>query len=90
MALLQSVLAADSWDPAISPIVKGNCTIGGCIVDWGSTTKSVPSTVLTANGIIFAINAVIFLTLGSAADYGTFGRCLLLFFTVLMVSLIPL
>jgi hypothetical protein len=42
----------------------------------------VASVVLIANGICFAVMTVIFVILGSAADYGNFGRWLLLFLTV--------
>ncbi|PQE13869.1 Major facilitator superfamily domain general substrate transporter protein [Rutstroemia sp. NJR-2017a BBW] len=81
-ALFQSALSGDGWDPSIVPIRKGNCTTGGCVVAWGSSTRAVSSVVLIANGICFTIMTVIFVALGSAADYGTFGRWLLLFLTV--------
>lgn len=41
------------------------------------------SVVLIANGICFAVMTVMFVGLGSAADYGTFGRWLLLVLTVI-------
>ena len=46
-------------------------------------TKSIASVVLVANGISFAIMTAIFTTIGSAADYGTFGRWLLFTVTVI-------
>jgi MFS-type transporter involved in bile tolerance (Atg22 family) len=52
-------------------------------VSWGAGTKSVASVVLIANGLCFAIMTVIFVALGSAADYGNFGRWLLLFLTAI-------
>ena len=75
-------MTGDGWDPAVFPIEKGNCGNAGCVVAWGSGTKSVASVVLIANGLCFAIMTVIFVALGSAADYGNFGRWLLLFLTV--------
>ncbi|RDW59791.1 autophagy-related protein [Coleophoma cylindrospora] len=81
-ALFQSALTGAGWDPAISPPQKGNCSSGGCVVSWGSGTKAVSSVVLIANGLCFAIMTCIFVILGSAADYGSFGRWLLLFLTV--------
>ena len=51
-------------------------------MSWGSGTRSVASVVLIANGICFAIMTVMFVALGSAADYGSFGRWLLLFLSV--------
>ncbi|TVY80823.1 Autophagy-related protein [Lachnellula suecica] len=47
----------------------------------GSGTKSVASVVLIANGICFAVMTVMFVSVGSAADYGNFGRWLLLTLT---------
>ncbi len=41
------------------------------------------SVVLIANGICFAVMTVLFVALGSAADYGSFGRWLLLVLTVI-------
>jgi len=82
-ALFQSALSGAGWDPAVTPIEKGNCTTGGCVVPWGSGTRSVASIVLIANGICFAVMTVMFVGLGSAADYGNFGRWLLLVLTVI-------
>ncbi|KAH8682961.1 autophagy-related protein 22-like protein [Tricladium varicosporioides] len=82
-ALFQSALTGDGWDPSIFPPKKGNCSAGGCVVAWGSGTRSVASVVLIANGICFAVMTVIFVALGSAADYGNFGRWLLLVLTVI-------
>lgn len=83
-ALFQSVLSRAGWDPAITPIQKGNCTTGGCVIPWGTGSRSVSSVVLIANGICFAIMTVIFVTLGSAADYGNFGKWLFLFLTIVV------
>ena len=66
----------------MTPIEKGNCGNAGCVVAWGKGTRSVSSVVLIANGICFAVMTVMFVGLGSAADYGSFGRWLLLFLTV--------
>ncbi|ESZ97147.1 autophagy-related protein Atg22B2 [Sclerotinia borealis F-4128] len=81
-ALFQSSLSRGGWDPTITPIQKGNCTTGACVIPWGSGTRSVSSAVLIANGICFTIMTIIFVALGSAADYGNFGRWLFLFLTV--------
>lgn len=82
-ALFQQALTAAGHDPAITPTVKGNCTTGGCVIPWGNGHRSVSSVVLVANGICFAVMTVLFVTLGSAADYGTFGRHLLLVLTLI-------
>lgn len=84
-ALLQQAITGAGWDPAIDPPQIGNCTNDGCIVPlpWGAGTRSVASIVLVANGICFTVMTLIFVSLGSAADYGSFSRWLLLFFTVI-------
>ena len=53
-----------------------------CQVPWAGGTRSTSSVMLIANGICFAFMTVIFVWLGSAADYGSFGRWLLLVLTV--------
>jgi len=85
MTLFQSLATSAGWDP-----VQGrgsSCTgpnaSGQCVLPWGSGTKAVSSIVLIANGVSFAVMTAIFTTIGSAADYGTFGRWLLLVITVI-------
>ncbi|KAJ5728251.1 hypothetical protein N7493_004581 [Penicillium malachiteum] len=58
-----------------------------CVVPWAGGTRSTASVILIANGLCFAFMAVIFVWLGSAADYGSFGRWLLLVLTVLCWAL---
>ncbi|KZT29497.1 hypothetical protein NEOLEDRAFT_1175178, partial [Neolentinus lepideus HHB14362 ss-1] len=80
MTLFQSWATAAGYDPSAGPGTP--CTAGPCVVPWGSGTRSVSSVVLVANGLSFAVMTLIFTTIGSAADYGTFGRWLLLAVTV--------
>jgi hypothetical protein len=82
--LFQGLATAAGYDPVAGPGSSCLATTasGQCVVPWGSGTKSVSSVVLIANGISFAIMTAIFTTIGSAADYGTFGRWLLLAVTV--------
>ncbi|KAG5349935.1 hypothetical protein C0989_001212 [Termitomyces sp. Mn162] len=72
---------------------------GRCVLPWAGGTKTVSSVVLVANGVSFAVHiflcflptvltltqvmTLIFTTIGSAADYGTFGRWLLFVITVI-------
>ncbi|KAF9534657.1 MFS general substrate transporter [Crepidotus variabilis] len=85
MTLFQSLAFAAGFDPAKGPgsscSSEGNS--GQCVLPWAGGTKSVSSVVLIANGISFAVMTFIFTTIGSAADYGSFGRWLLLSVTVL-------
>ncbi|KAI0650827.1 vacuole effluxer Atg22 like-domain-containing protein [Trametes meyenii] len=85
MTLFQSLANAAGFDP-----VKGlgsDCSApdasGQCVVPWAGGTKSVNSAVLVANGASFAVMTLLFTTVGSVADYGSFGRWLLLVVTVL-------
>ncbi|TFY70105.1 hypothetical protein EVJ58_g43 [Rhodofomes roseus] len=81
LILFQSLATSAGWDPSQGP--GSTCTNSGqCVLPWGSGTKSVSSIVLVANGISFAIMTVLFTTIGSAADYGTFGRWLLFVVTL--------
>ena len=85
MTLFQLLTTKAGYDPVRGP--GSSCTAsdasGQCVVKWGSGTKAVASVVLIANGISFAIMTAIFTTIGSAADYGKFGRYLLLVVTVI-------
>ncbi|KZT05595.1 MFS general substrate transporter [Laetiporus sulphureus 93-53] len=82
LTLFQSFATSAGWDPAQGP--GSTCSSSEqCVLPWGSGTKSVSSIVLIANGVSFAIMTVIFTTIGSAADYGTFGRWLLFVITLI-------
>ena len=79
----QSAVTSAGYDPQIKPISIGNCTTARCVIPWGSGTCNVNSVVLLANGISFSIMTFMFIWLGSAADYGSFGRWLLLALTMI-------
>ncbi|TFK46944.1 MFS general substrate transporter [Heliocybe sulcata] len=84
LTLFQSWATAAGYDPVFGPGSSCNApdASGQCVVPWGSGVRAVSSVVLVANGLCFAVMTLIFTTIGSAADYGTFGRWLLLFMTV--------
>lgn len=85
MTLFQSLATAAGYDPVAGP--GSSCTAEGssgrCVVPWAGGTKEVSSVVLVANGVSFAVMTAIFTTIGSAADYGTFGRWLLFVVTII-------
>ncbi|KAI0775859.1 MFS general substrate transporter [Trametes elegans] len=85
MTLFQSLATAAGYDPVKGP--GSDCSAadasGQCVLPWGGGHKAVSSVVLVANGVSFAVMTLIFTTIGSAADYGTFGRWLLLILTVI-------
>ncbi|KAJ8519663.1 hypothetical protein ONZ45_g3385 [Pleurotus djamor] len=79
MTLFQSLAFAAGFDPIRGPgsSCSGEGSSGQCVLPWAGGTKAVSSVVLIANGVSFAVMTLIFTTIGSAADYGTFGRWLL-------------
>lgn len=83
--LFQSLATAAGYDPTVGPgsSCLSNTASGQCVLPWMGGTKSIASVVLISNGISFAIMTAIFTTIGSAGDYGTFGRWLL--FTVTLI-----
>ncbi|RAL15394.1 uncharacterized protein BO97DRAFT_440807 [Aspergillus homomorphus CBS 101889] len=80
--LFQWALNGAGWQPDTNP--RKACTDNSpCVVPWAGGTRSVSSVVLIANGLSFTFMTVTFVWLGSAADYGSFGRWLLLVLTVI-------
>ncbi|KAI5782573.1 autophagy-related protein 22-like protein [Geopyxis carbonaria] len=67
-ALFQSTLTAAGHVPGTSPPAK--CSASSACVVAG---RSVAGMVLLANGVCFAAMTVLFITLGSVADYGKSG-----------------
>ncbi|KAL2222840.1 hypothetical protein M432DRAFT_23916 [Thermoascus aurantiacus ATCC 26904] len=85
-ALFQWALNNAGHQPGTNP--PKPCTdSSACVVPWAGGTRSVSSVVLIANGLCFAFMTVLFVWLGSAADYGSFGRWLLLALTVVCWAL---
>ncbi|OJJ51539.1 hypothetical protein ASPZODRAFT_88026 [Penicilliopsis zonata CBS 506.65] len=85
-ALFQWALNGAGWQPGTNP--RQACTDSSpCVVSWAGGERSISSVVLIANGLCFTFMTVIFVWLGSAADYGSFGRWLLLVLTVLCWAL---
>ncbi|KAL4926261.1 uncharacterized protein BDV17DRAFT_269951 [Aspergillus undulatus] len=85
-ALFQWALNGSGWQPGTNP--RQPCTESSpCVVPWAGGTRSVSSVVLIANGLSFTFMTIIFVWFGSAADYGSFGRRLLLALTVVCWAL---
>ncbi|GMK57198.1 hypothetical protein CspeluHIS016_0400320 [Cutaneotrichosporon spelunceum] len=76
--LFQSLATAAGHDPRTGSA----CTDGHCVIRWGGRVRSVPSVILIANGMSFAIMTLLFTTIGSAADYGSVSRWVLLLATL--------
>ncbi|KAJ5601563.1 hypothetical protein N7510_011097 [Penicillium lagena] len=85
-ALFQWALTKSGFQPGTNP--PEPCTnTSACVVPWAGGTRAISSVVLIANGLCFVFMTVIFVWLGSAADYGSFGRWLLLVLTVVCWAL---
>ncbi|BEI94068.1 uncharacterized protein CcaverHIS019_0605270 [Cutaneotrichosporon cavernicola] len=76
--LFQSLATAAGHDPRTGRA----CTDDQCVIRWGGRERSVASVILIANGMSFAIMTLLFTTIGSAADYGSVSRWVLLLATV--------
>ncbi|CEH16194.1 hypothetical protein CBOM_06059 [Ceraceosorus bombacis] len=70
----------------------GNGTCGGdaqpvCRLRWAGQDRTVQSIVLLANGISFAIQAALFLIIGSMADYGRWRPYVLIVSTLISIGI---
>ncbi|KAH8705353.1 hypothetical protein BGW36DRAFT_12219 [Talaromyces proteolyticus] len=78
--LFQWALTNAGYIPGSEP--PQPCTASSaCVVPWAGGERSTSSVVLIANGLCFTFMTVMFVWLGSAADYGSFGRYPLLVLT---------
>ncbi|ORX41263.1 protein-vacuolar targeting-related protein [Kockovaella imperatae] len=78
----QNLLYLQGWDPAY-PQGTVPCGSGACSLTAYGQVRSINSIVLISNGLSFAIQAVIFLFVGSFADYGIWRPWITTVFTVL-------
>ena len=83
MVLVLSDIPRPCPKASLLPLAAIQLLVQACVLRWLGSTKSIVSVVLVANDISFAIMVAIFTTIGSVADYSTFGRWLL--FTVALI-----
>ncbi|KAI0306808.1 MFS general substrate transporter [Multifurca ochricompacta] len=88
LTLFQALSTAAGYDPVRGQgsSCLGVGASGKCVLPWGGGTKAVNSVVLIANGASFAIITIILTTISPAADYGSFGRWLLLGVTLISLG----
>lgn len=80
----QNLLNQAGFDPAISTSENPQpCGTGDCFLNFAGKPQSINSIVLTLSGITCAIQFVIFLLLGSFADYGNWRPWILIVWTVI-------
>ncbi|KAL1404821.1 hypothetical protein Q8F55_008431 [Vanrija albida] len=79
----QNLLYQAGWDPALA---RGAAPCGsdtGCVLEAYGHVRDINSIVYITNGLSFAFQAVLFLVIGSFADYGTWRPHITTAFTVL-------
>ncbi|KAH9168848.1 MFS general substrate transporter [Lactarius sanguifluus] len=82
----QNLLYLAGYDPSHPPF-SAPCASGTeCVLPYLGRVRNVNSIVLLTNGISFAIQAVLLLTIGGWADYGTWRPNITIFFTVLAIG----
>ncbi|KAF7374520.1 Autophagy-related protein [Mycena sanguinolenta] len=81
----QNLLFLAGYDPTQPPF-SAPCGDNGCVLPYLGRVRDINSIVLMTNGISFAIQAVLLLTIGAWADYGTSRPNITIFFTILAVA----
>ncbi|KAJ8503031.1 hypothetical protein ONZ45_g11211 [Pleurotus djamor] len=81
----QNLLFLAGYDPTHPPFTVP-CGDNGCVLPYLGRVRDINSIVLLTNGISFAIQAVVLLTIGAWADYGTWRPNITIFFTLLAVG----
>ncbi|KAI0950796.1 hypothetical protein AcW1_008006 [Taiwanofungus camphoratus] len=82
----QNLLYLAGYDPSQPPFTTP-CGAGtDCVLPYLGRVRDVNSIVLLTNGISFALQAVVLLTIGAWADYGQWRPNIAIFFTILAVA----
>jgi len=81
----QNLLFLAGYDPT-QPAFTAPCGDNGCVLPYLGRVRDINSIVLMTNGISFAIQAALLLTIGAWADYGTSRPNITIFFTILAVA----
>ena len=84
--LFQNLIAQAAFNPDILPLGSASCEDGSpCHVFWGggNRTKPYASVVLIASGLTFLGQSILFLAIGSLADFGNWNRWIVRIFCVL-------
>ncbi|GLB40291.1 putative vacuolar effluxer which mediate the efflux of amino acids resulting from autophagic degradation [Lyophyllum shimeji] len=81
----QNLLFLAGYDPTQEPFTAP-CNDNGCVLPYLGRVRDINSIVLLTNGISFAIQALLLLTIGAWADYGRWRPNITIFFTLLAVG----
>ncbi|ORY25544.1 autophagy-related protein 22-like protein [Naematelia encephala] len=80
---LQNVLTQAGYEKSLGVGAACALTSATCMVPWAGGYSSVSQIVLIASGLGFMCMTLIFITIGSSADYDNFARWLLMGLTVI-------
>jgi len=86
--LFQNLIYQAGFNPNVLPLGSSGCDVdptSPCVVFWGggNKTKEYTSVILIANGLTFLAQAIVFIGVGSLADYGNWNPWVVRGFSVL-------
>lgn len=82
----QNLLYLAGYDPDEAPFTSACGADSGCVLPFLGKTRDINSIVLLTNGISFAIQAVLIISIGAWADYGRWRPNILIFWTIVAVA----
>ncbi|KAH8897631.1 MFS general substrate transporter [Thozetella sp. PMI_491] len=84
--LFQNLIYQAAFNPDVLPLGSSSCDIdptAPCHVFWAGGTKPYTSVILIGNGLTFLSQALVFIGVGSLADYGSWNKWVVRGFSVL-------
>jgi MFS-type transporter involved in bile tolerance (Atg22 family) len=86
--LFQNLIYQAGFNPNVLPLGSSGCDVdptAPCVVFWGggNNTKEYTSVILIGNGLTFLAQAIVFIGVGSLADYGNWNPWVVRGFSVL-------
>jgi len=86
--LFQNLINQAAFNPNVLPLGSASCDSDPtlpCHVFWGAAgqTKSSTSVILIATGLTFLGQGILFISIGSLADYGNWNRWVVRIFSML-------
>ncbi|KAI0127319.1 autophagy-related protein 22-like protein [Xylariales sp. AK1849] len=84
--LFQNLIFQAAFNPNILPLGSASCDadpLAPCHVFWNGGTKAYTSVILIGNGLTFLSQALLFIGVGSLADYGSWNPWVVRIFSVL-------
>jgi len=86
--LFQNLIYQAGFNPNVLPLGSSGCNVdptANCVVFWGGgdKTKEYTSVILIATGLTFLVQAIVFIGIGSLADFGNWNPWVVRGFSVL-------